>query len=184
MVVLILIDIADFITYIKYVKQFIWGIRNQLPAGGMCFFSCLFCTEIIFEMLRRIVKKKSILLIISLVLNLVTITLLPNSPIVTPSWFFNLDSALYYLVFYTIGYVASDFLIKKHIQRESNKESIGVFVGILLLCFYIYTVYMGKDFLGKVITDIPVVGLFYPIIRAMLIILGVIVVAKASQESK
>lgn len=182
MIVLILLNEADFITYIKYVKQFIWGIRNQLPAAAMWFFSCLFCTAIIFDILRRVLKRKSLLLLVSLFCYLIAIKLFPNRPDVTPSWFFNLDSAIYYLIYYTIGYAAGDLLVGKYSGCEFKLKRLFGVVGVSLLFFYIYTVYMEKDFLGDLIISIPMVGLFYPIIRAVFIIFGNIVVAKVLGE--
>ena len=182
MVVLILLNEADFITYIKYVKQFIWGIRNQLPAAAMWFFSCLFCTAIIFDILRRVLKRKSLLLLVSLFSYLIAIKLFPNRPDITPSWFFNLDSAFYYLIYYTIGYVAGDLLMGKYSGCEFKLKRLFDVVGVLLLFFYIYTVYMEKAFLGDLMISIPMIGLFYPIIRAVLIIFGNIAVAKVLEE--
>lgn len=184
MIVLVLLNQANFITYIKYVKQFIWGIRNHVPIAAMWFFSCLFCTAIIFDVLRRVLKKKSLLLVTSLFIYLITITILPNRPNAAPSWFFNLDSALYYLIYYTVGYMVGSLLINQHFMCAFKMKPVFGIVGIAILFFYIFTVYEEMDLLGEVLLSIPVLGLFYPIIRALLIIMGNVVVAKALEQSK
>ena len=179
MTVIILLNEADFITCIKYIKQFIWGIRNQLPAAGMWFFSCLFCTTILFDLLRRILKRKTLLLLVSAAIYFASITLFANRPDATPSLFFNIDSACYYLIYYTIGYIASDALINSKFKRRTIRNHIPEVVGIVCLSAYICTVYMEQDFLGNaILTVLPMGEIFYPVLRAMLIIEGNILMAK------
>ncbi len=185
MIVLVFLGEADFITYIKYVKQFIWGIRNQMPAASLWFFFCLFCVAVLFDLLRRVLKRKSLLFLASLLFYLTAVMLLPNRPDITPSWFFNVDSACYYLIYYTTGYIAKEALFEDRTEGQAWWIKWAEFFGIGTVFAYSYTVYMKKDFLGELFALVPLLGgLFYPIIRAMLIITGNIIVAKTLTGSK
>ena len=57
MVVLMATSGDDLITHLKYLKQFIWGIRNHMPTASLWFFPCIFCTGVLFDTLRRVCRK-------------------------------------------------------------------------------------------------------------------------------
>ncbi|SNU06908.1 Fucose 4-O-acetylase [Lachnospiraceae bacterium] len=78
------------------------GIRNSFYLeSGLWFLTCLFVLETLFAVLRRIIKYKYLILIICIGLNfLIRITLKE------PSWYYNIDSALKYMVFYCIGWMS------------------------------------------------------------------------------
>ena len=178
MIVIILTTDENIYVYIGYGKQFVFGIRNQMYASSLWFFSCLFTMSILFDLLRRIFRKDIFLLVISVVIYLITIFLLPNKPDVIPSWIFNIDSALYYLIYYTAG-----FLLREKLQEERGDLSVqGKVVrlaGTVLLAGYTLLVYMKKDVLADALyRTIPGVELVYPVIRGLLLILFQVVLAK------
>lgn len=178
MIVIILTTDENIYVYIGYGKQFIFGIRNQMYASSLWFFSCLFTMSILFDLLRRIFRKDIFLLVISVVIYLITIFLLPNKPDVIPSWIFNIDSVLYYLIYYTAG-----FLLREKLQEERGDLSVqGKAVrlaGTVLLAGYTLLVYMKKDVLADALhRTIPGVEFVYPVIRGLLLILFQVVLAK------
>lgn len=178
MIVIILTTDENIYTYLGYGRQFVLGIRNQMYASSLWFFSCLFCMSIIFDLMRRIFRNPVVLLLISVVICLVTIFVFPNRPDAAPSWVFNIDSALYYLVYYAVGYLF-------HEKLTEEKKEVPVQGKLLQLCFavllagYTLLVYMQKDVLGNALCrSIPGAGELYPVIRALLLILFQIILAK------
>lgn len=178
MIVIILTTDEDIYKYLGYGKQFVFGIRNQMYASSLWFFSCLFCMSILFDLLRRIFKKRILLLIVSVLLYFMTIYVLPNRPDMTPSWIFNIDSALHYLIYYAVGYLFHERLTeeKKDISIQGRILQLG---GVALLAGYTLLVYMNKDVLGNALgrSFFGAVEI-YPVIRALLLILFNIVLAK------
>lgn len=178
MIVIILTTDEDIYKYLGYGKQFVFGIRNQLYASSLWFFSCLFCMSILFDLLRRLFKKKILLLVISVIIYFITISVLPNRPDVTPSWIFNIDSALHYLIYYAVGYLFHERLTeeKKNFSTQRKVFQLG---GVALLTGYTALVYMNKDVLGEIISrSIPMGGEIYFVLRALLLILFYVVLAK------
>lgn len=165
-------------TYMAYGKQFVFGIRNQMYTSSLWFFSCLFCMCIMFDALRRIFKKPILLLLASFILYFVTIFLLPNNPGEKPSWIFNIDSAMYYMIYYAVGYLFRGKL------READgnacvRKKIFRLAGVILLTGYVVCVYLRKDIFTIYLYQIvPQVKLIYPIIRALLLIGFQMVLAK------
>lgn len=178
MIVIILTTNEDIYKYLGYGKQFVFGIRNQMYASSLWFFSCLFCMSIIFDLLRRLFKNRILLLIVSIFIYFMTIYALPNRPDMTPSWIFNIDSALHYLIYYTAGYLFHERLTAE--KRDLNvTQRIFQTGGIVLLTGYTALVYMNKDILGNVLSrSIPAGGEIYFVIRALLLIMFHIVLAK------
>lgn len=177
MIVIILTTEKDFITYLKYVKQFVFGIRNQMPAASLWFFSCLFCMSIIFDLLRRLLKKNWLVMLSVIGLYLCAATLFPNKPDVTPSWIFNLDSACYYMIFYALGYVWKAGPAKR--DGADNSPLLLKTVGFVVLAGYVVMVYVQEDLVGQLLYRVmPEADLIYPVLRAMLLIIFNIMIAK------
>lgn len=178
MIVIILTTDEDIYKYLGYGKQFVFGIRNQMYASSLWFFPCLFCMSILFDLLRRIFKKRILLLVVSVLLYFMTIFVLPNRPDMAPSWIFNIDSALHYLIYYAVGYLFHERLTeeKKDLSIQGKILQLG---GVVLLAGYTLLVYMQKDVLGNILSrSLPGAVEIYPVIRALLLILFNIVLAK------
>ena len=165
-------------TYMAYIKQFVFGIRNQMYASSLWFFPCLFCMCIMFDVLRRVLKKPVLLLLASLILYFVTIFLLPNNPGVTPSWIFNIDSAMHYMIYYAIGYLARGKL-KEERTDFSVRDRIFQLASVIFLAGYAVLVYLRIDnFTACFYEVIPGIKYIYPIIHTLLLIGFQIVLAK------
>lgn len=175
----------DFIIYLKCIKQFIFGIRNQVPAGSLWFFSCIFCTGVLFEILRRLLKRNILILLASVALYFISITLFPNNPIVQPSWVWNIDSACYYLIYYALGYVLHMKLIALMDRKQGmdKKVTVLLLIGIAFLTGYVMSVYLQEDIIGNIMCrTIPGFSMIYPVVRAMLIIFLNLILAKILED--
>lgn len=171
MFVIIMTNEKDFITYLKYVKQFIWGIRNQMYANSLWFFSCLFCMSALFEVLRRLLKRKSLILPAVICIYVLSVTIFPNRPDRQPSWIFNIDSACFYLIYYLFGYLVSGFLQKPMRETGSGWRKAVSVTGIAVLVCYAVSVYTGDDIIARLIYGkLPAASEVYNIFRTMLLI--------------
>ena len=157
--------------------QVIFGIRNNLFALSLWFLPCLFIIEIGFEFLRRLFKNKYFILIICTILFVIAERYLPHRPIVTPKWIFNIDSALYYIVYYAIGAVSFPFIRK---VVEDFKNTTLIIKSIISLCIALFflqaaSLFFSIDLMLKLTGGAHF--LFYSIIQALIIIVTNIVVA-------
>lgn len=161
------------------IKQSISGIRNKLMfAPSLWFLPCLFIISILYELLFRIIKNKYYLLLVSLLLYIIAEHFLPNAPTQNPSWFFNIDSALTYIIYYAIGTVIFPFL--KNFEFNKQKMYIKIIfllTSVLVLVELVY-IYFKKENILDEIFSIKYMSLFYPIFKACIIIYINILVSK------
>ena len=179
--VIIVTSDKNFIIYLKYIKQFIFGIRNQIPASSLWFFSCIFCTGVLFEILRRLLKKNVLILLTAAALYFISITLFPNNPSIHPSWIWNVDSACYYLIYYALGYALHTRLLDlMDWKQETDKKTVVLLlIGITFLAGYVLSVYLQEDIIGNILNRaISGFSMIYPVVRAMLIIFFNLILAK------
>lgn len=147
---------------VKTVVQYLLGIRNQLFAPILWFLPCIFVMSILFYLLKKSVKNRWLILLIGIGLFVVSETLLPHRPIVKPSWFWNVDSVLYYFVYYALGYAVFPS-IRKLFASRSIWAHVGLLVSAAVVTFYAVALLVGKDFVAILLGNIPNTG---PIIRA------------------
>lgn len=173
MAVLILTSDDDLITHVRYLKQFIWGIRNHMPTASLWFFPCIFCTGVLFDALRRVCRKDILIFAVSVLLYLISVTLFPHRPDVEPSWFWNVDSACHYMIYYAFGYV-----LRKGLFQWKMNWCLSL-IGAVVLTGYTVSVYLQEDLVGTILCRlIPAAGMVYPVVRAMLLIGFWLILAK------
>ena len=167
------------------IKQMFFGIRNQLFAPALWFLPCLFVVSIAYAILLKVGKKRSIALITSILIYGLAANFLPFDATETPLWFFNADSALFYLLFYALG--ASTFEVLKKLSKEKTvsfwksldkmKQVIMVAAvilgGILVLLPTILTFFGRLDYfyIYPVFAKVPLLTWLYPIYIAGSIII-------------
>lgn len=191
MPVIVLTTKEDVWTYFSYAKQFVFGIRNRMYASSLWFFSCLFVMSILFEILRRVLRYNVLLLLASCALYVVSGTLFPHNPGVEPSWIFNIDSACYYMIYYAAGYSLRGVLLRDSRLREPQREEAdsgragaerrrtALFaVAACLTAAYAFLVYIDKDVLWEAVSHMPGADMICPVLRASLLILFQILLAK------
>jgi len=161
---------------IQMAKPYIYGVRNTI--GSLWFLPCIFVMTIGFYLLKRLVKNNYIILVIALILYIITQTILPFRPNATPKWFFNIDSAMYYFVYYALGNVL--------FNRINNFDylKLSFIKKIVFICFSIFSIiFTAFAFVGKLQYIIPTEGLsknvimFLPILYAIIIIYFNIILA-------
>jgi fucose 4-O-acetylase-like acetyltransferase len=171
-------SVTESLTDIKIMlKQMMFGIRNNLFAGSLWFLPCLFIIEIEFEFFRRLFKNKYLILLICTFLFVIAERYLPHRPIITPKWFFNIDSALYYVVYYAIGAVTFPFIRKAVEDFKTIPFIIKSLISICIALFFIESAgyFFNTDYLLKLTGGTNFI--FYPIVQALIIIVTNIVTA-------
>lgn len=146
------------------------AVRNTFFAGSLWFLTCLFVVEIIFKIFKQYVHKNWILLIICMIMYIFAETLIDPRPIIEPHWLYNLDSALYYIIFFAIGYIVYPYILNLYSLNTPFKKIL--FIISNCICFmYSALLFTGRDLL------IPLYGvpftifkIFIPVLRALLII--------------
>ncbi|WP_366559045.1 acyltransferase family protein [uncultured Fusobacterium sp.] len=105
----------------------ITGIRNHVW-GGLWFFSCLFIIKITYNLILAIFKNKFIVFIISIFLYVISMKYLPHIPRMNPKWVYNVDSAFFYIIFYSLG----DILFDKFKNKFQSKYYIILYYIVYL----------------------------------------------------
>lgn len=151
-------------------------IRNHFFAGGVWFLTCLFVIKIVFYILRKLLKYKALLLIVSFAFYLVAQLVINPLPIISPHMPYNIDSACYYIVFYALGYCCSEIVRSFLMFDNVLKRVIGVVIGVFSLVFSAF-LFFGKNFfyylgnLGTGTTIFIVASFINPIIVILLVLI-------------
>jgi len=132
------------------------GIRDQLFAGSLWFIPCLYIMVLGDYFFRRLFKQKFMILAVAIVLYVVTQLILPNNPATDPSWFMNIDSALYYYIYYVLGSILFPILAGEHIIPIHKAVEASMTVGSIAITILVFL--LGSRWLfGKISASIPAV---------------------------
>ncbi len=98
------------------------GIRNQLFAGSLWFFPCLYIILLVDYFIFRLFKHPAAPVLLATILFVLYALFLPSSP----SWFMNLDSACYYYFYFALGAALFPLLNRR------PASNVGILAGALL----------------------------------------------------
>ncbi|NLN07531.1 MAG: acyltransferase [Firmicutes bacterium] len=175
-IVVFMLDENGNATYLKeLIKQSLLGIRGDIYAWALWFLPCLFVTAVLYDLLYRAVKNSRhapyLILLVAIVLHFVIALALPDVERFVAHWFFSIDSALYYLLYYAAGAVIFPLIIDKSYAGFSlpGKAAI-ILLGVVALCVagYVYLHELGFKVLNqesRTLLDISV-----SILQALLVI--------------
>lgn len=170
-------DLNELKTYLILIAK--GNVRNSFFALSLWFLTCLFVMSVFFDIIKRI-NNKLIILIISLICLGIAEKGLPHRPIIDPSWYYNIDSMLYYLIFYSIGYISFPLIYKLFNSPKKICKYIIIFSGILSTIYTVF-LYEGKNILN--ICQNPVyINTINPVLTAFIIIWFFLVLAYYSQN--
>lgn len=123
------------------------AIRNTFLAGGLWFLSCLFVVKCLFFLIRRFIKKPYLVISICLVCFLFSLIGFTPSMPGNPHWVYNIDSALYYILFYMIGFYCFPFL-HKFLLLDSLYKKVAAGILFVLCTFYALATLFGHNLLS------------------------------------
>lgn len=154
-------------------------IRSGFIAGSLWFLPCLAVVQILFGILRKLKYKVPILCLCAASLWLTQYVLQPN-PLISPSWLFNVDSALYYIFYYAVGYISFPFVCK---ALEPKNVGGKILLSVSGAAAFVYSglIFFGKNLLGFM-EQLPYIGAFSPVMTALIIIWFYFVVARIFQN--
>ena len=146
-------------------------VRNTFALAGvqLWFLSCLFIMHVLFELVK-LLKYKWLMLVVCLVPFLVFPK--PQDP---PRWWYNLDGALYYIVFFCIGYIVFPVLLS-FLDGTSRRNRAIIYGSGSVALVYAALVYFGRDPL-KALAVVPVAANIVFLVRALIMIWFFIVLA-------
>lgn len=156
------------------------AVRNSFCSGGLWFLTCLFVTQIIFIFLHKI-NHKGVILIISLFLFFVVHGVMKPSPISSPRYVYNIDSAFYFLPFYVLGYILFPYI--QLLWENLRKYRPAVIFFSLISLLYSALLFFQKDPL-ILLDTVPVLSIYTPILRALLVIWLYVLLSYYLQEQK
>ena len=148
------------------------GVRNSIVYGvGLWFLTCLFVIQIVFSLLKKI-RYRSVVLLICLGFYLLAEYVMSPRPIKDPQWFYNVDSACYYILFYGLGWFFCPLINK---TLASNSLRVMIPKAVITAAGLAYTIYLffGRDLLRPLWGLHPVFsfirGIFVPMICIWLV---------------
>lgn len=96
------------------------GIRNHSFVGSLWFLPCLFCMLSITKIVSIIFKNNKIYyLLLSLLFIIVTYFIFPQFKIEIPSMIWNIDSTMYYYIYFALGMVLYPYINSFNFNRIS-----------------------------------------------------------------
>lgn len=148
-------------------------IRNQFVAGSLWFLTCLFFMKIIFYFIKKIFKHNYIVVLICIVSSFVMYHYIMKG---NPTWIYNIDSALYYIVYYAFGYYLFNIINKFLSSKNKYAKVINIFL-LLLTFYYAAELFFGNDLL-EFLTNINIVNKVYYIIKTVILILFIVLLSR------
>lgn len=158
------------------------NVRNTFFAVSLWFLSCLFIIELIFKLLKYL-KVKTVILAICIIAYYIAATMISPSPIVEPHWLYNVDSAMYFIIYYAIGYIVYPYVLKLFYLNTKTKKVVFLLSGFIALVYSAFA-FEQYDYLTIWFKNVPYINLFIPVAKAMLIIWLNLTLARLLQEIK
>ncbi|HDP7651372.1 TPA: acyltransferase family protein [Escherichia coli] len=102
--------------YLDAISAIMFGVRNTtFYAEGLWFFPCLFIMSVFFEILLISTKRNLIITSLTVLIMYYCISVIPDrTPGSAPKIIFNIDSSVYYMIYYCAGYILSGIAINIH----------------------------------------------------------------------
>jgi len=116
------------------------GVRNETPYGpSLWFLPCIFVTALIFRAACTITTARAGLACIFVGLYLASLFALDEPPAQSPRMWLNVDSALYYGLFYFMGWLSFGWVkqldLRLHMNNPSGLLLAGCTAAIVLMTF-------------------------------------------------
>ena len=162
----------------EFVRMLEGAVRNSFCAEALWFLTCLFVVQVMFVLLNRVCPKW-LLLIISTGLAFIAYAVMDPSPIKSPKFFYNVDSALYYFFYYVLGYLL--FPVMQMIFTDIKKYKIPIALLSMFSLVYAMLLFFQNEYLMSIF-QISIWGSFLFNVQPILIIWLYAVVARWMQH--
>lgn len=128
--------------------------------------TCLFVVNVAFYPIKKTGRTGALL--ISVLFFAASQTVLPNRPQQNPAWYWNIDSAMYYSIFYSFGYFSFP-AIDQALTRKSKVNVLSICSLGWVSIFYSTLLFWGKDVLARFSVNLAL-DLLIQFLRPMLVI--------------
>ncbi len=129
-------------------QRYVFAVRNTLLHSSLWFFSCLFAVSVLHRLILMITKSKWAVLAISMI---------PACfcQFDQPAWFWNVDSALTYLVYYALGNICfSDINKYRYEYFRLKGRLVYILLVLISLLIAVKTYFYGSLYLILKVMDI------------------------------
>ena len=155
-------------------------IRNTYAAASLWFLTCLFVMQLLFFFIKKI-RVKALVIVVSLLLYIISIRVMNPSPLWYPSWPYNVDSAISYMIYYSIGYVVFPYVVK-FFELDTKGKKAGFSISGLITIIYALCNYLGVDPFSYIgVSDSFII--YIPIINSLIVSWAIFVVARLLENS-
>ena len=139
----------SFIDFREAFKSFVFGIRNKVYAASLWFIPCLYVVVVVDYFFLILFKSRKATYLLALLTYIASQTILPNNPVVNPSWILNIDSAMYYYFYYVLGMVMFPLLKEQDLffSEWRLKKVIILVTTLFVLAIY----FNGSNWLMRII---------------------------------
>lgn len=155
------------------------AIRNQFFAASLWFLTCLFVVEVMFTFTKKL-KYTPLILGCCFVCYLIAQNLIEPRPAISPHWLYNIDSALYYIIFYAIGYVSFK-KINEIFKAVRHRDKMIIAVTGTSALVYAALLFFQKDLLVNVLSifikDGKYLGMIHSVLCPLVMIWAIFVLA-------
>ena len=134
--------------------QYLLGVRNTLFSPILWFLPTLFVISVIFILLKKLIKNRWLILLAGSILFVISETLLPHHPLVEPSWYWNVDSAIYFFFYYALGYSLFPY-IAQLLSSNSRGSRLAVLISGAFAGAYALAFLLGKDYIAIFLGQVP-----------------------------
>ena len=112
-------------------QSFIEGKRNEIFYNvPLWFLIGLFVIEIMYYVLKKVIKNNGLLLLVIMIINFISVVIL--KVIEAPTWIWSIDTAMYYLLYYQLGNLYRIYSIKLADLKVVGKVAASLFVFICI----------------------------------------------------
>lgn len=155
------------------------GVRNHIFAYQLWFFTCLFVVGAAFQFIKKI-RSKGLILLCCLAVHIISQKALGFRPNLEPRLWYNVDSAMYFLIYYAAGYACFPYL--QAFLENKNRIRDGFLLGTGLTAFlYAGGLYFGRDAVDS-LNILPGAWMLLPVVKALLLIWMNVVLAYVFRE--
>lgn len=129
--------------------QILPAIRNQIFAASLWFLPCLFSMITIYSIILLAIKNKHVIFLVCLTTFIMSTKLQLGF---VPSLFFNIDSALLYIVYYALGAYISGYIRNRELTPENKyKYTALLLIVTISVAVFIYSYFFGAGSIYKYI---------------------------------
>lgn len=168
-------SIGDIKVWLMYLLK--GNIRNTFFAGSLWFLTCLFIVEILFYIIKKI-NNKQIILIICFIIYMFYKNILPQ----TPYLLYNLDSALYYIIFYAIGYITYPYILELFKLDTLQKKILYTITGTISFLYTALLFFQKEPF--RMFYSIQYIKDIILIIRPLITIYLIFILSKMFEKNE